>query len=158
MWDEAFGVFYHICGLWSQTSSHSATVCGPQSNGHWPSSPPFRWFICFFSEGDLFLGLGCVCSDCITRRVTMQQGATLWLQRITCTEFWGLWGGKHVASLNCNYISGELCILLWHKNKLGQCLYWIFLSAWIHRSKTFQEPVIMLWRKQVLVISPKTDG
>lgn len=51
--------FYHICGLWSLTSSHSAAVCGPQSDGHLGDS------LCFFSEGCLFLGLGCVCSDCI---------------------------------------------------------------------------------------------
>lgn len=125
--NAAFGVFYHICGLWSQTSSRSATVCGPQSNGHWPSSFPFRWFICFFSEGYLCLGSGCVYSDCTwgefdTRydylwpsfyATRCEMVMTLWLWCIICRVlgFLGLQRCFSSEMLKCYYKPvSEICV------------------------------------------------
>lgn len=47
--------------------------------------------------------------------------------------------------------------LLWHRKKQTNCLYWIFLLTWIHRSKTLKKPIIMLWQGKKVIFS-QTDG
>lgn len=79
-----------------------------------------------------------------------------------CMGFWVSWAPQRCCLSEWQDFN-EACewnMYIYGGTKTNQdnVCFGFFPLAWIHRSKTFEEPIIMLWQKKVLVIFPKTDG